>query len=364
MKKLVFAASVFLTGLFYGFTQTQNSENDPSWRVLEQAEVQFDYGNYGEALRLANRALDLRKDEGNYEYTTIDVAISPAQVKRAGSEFDKVIPVLEERGQKEALKIISKYLNLYGKNFFEDDVRQLANWLKERTVYPEADFLIGKIYRTEGEYKTAYSFYNKALEEKEYLDIADVEYNILYAMAELAKQKDDTESYEKTLLLILDSDDFFKNKTLHESILRTINTDKQKNVDRLFLLYRADSKYSIKALYELSKLYQKKGLKTESLKYLALGTIEAFTHLEEVLEERNSRFKYTTYENFLKECGKYSEILSWAQKNQIWTMMVDFADAVAGSGKLVFAQTLYVSMANGMPDAYYKKLAESRINVN
>lgn len=361
MKKFLSSFTLFLIFMMAPLFALQNDSKKPSWKILEQAQFCFDSGNYGEALRLSNLALNMHKNEIDSEYNILDIAVSPAQVKHAGDEFVNVLSVLEERESKEAISIINKYLALHGKIFFNDDIKIMLDWLKKKNVYPEADFLVGKIYQIEGEYDTAYKFYTKALDEGDYLDIPDEKYEILYSMAALLKQKKDYDSYEKTLLLIMDSDEYFKNELLQNALLRTIDTDEVRNVDRLFLLYRADAKYSLKAISELSTLYESKGEDVTALKYTALGTIESFTRMIETIKERDHHFSYTSYEDFLKECGKYPEILDWAQKNNIWQMMFLFADRVAKRGKLVFAQNLYIAMASGMPDSYYKQLASSRI---
>ncbi|MGI5069693.1 hypothetical protein HRO26_00865 [Treponema pectinovorum] len=329
----------------------------PSWKILEQAQVQFDSGNYGEALKLSNSALNTRKSEIAEEYKTLDIALTPAQVRRVGVEFNKVLEVLKEREQKKAIFIITKYLNLYGETKFKDDVHVMLEWLKNKDSYPEANYLIGKIYNLEGEYDVALDFYKKSYLEKEYLDIPDVEYDILYSMAFLFKLKNDEESFEKTLLLILSGDKAFNDELLKSSILRTINSDKAENVDRLFFLYRATANNSFKALYELGNLYENRGDERQALFCSALGSLEAFTHILSIIQERDSHFNYTTYKAFLEECSKYEEIVNWGTKNNIWETFFIFTNRSAKQGNILFAKKMYSVLETSIPDDYYKKLA-------
>ena len=173
MKKFLSPFTLFLIFMMGPLFALQNDSKKPSWKILEQAQFCFDSGNYGEALRLSNLALNMHKNEIDSEYNILDIAVSPAQVKHAGDEFVNVLSVLEERESKEAISIINKYLALHGKIFFNDDIKIMLDWLKKKNVYPEADFLVGKIYQIEGEYDTAYKFYTKALDEGDYLDIPD-----------------------------------------------------------------------------------------------------------------------------------------------------------------------------------------------
>lgn len=337
--------------------------SEQSWRILEQAQVQFDSGNYGEALRLADKASSLRRTEAYEEYTAIDTAISSAEVKRAGDNIDNVVPVLKRRDQKTAVDIIEKYLSLFGKSRYDGNIHNLLEWIKNKAVYPEADYLVGKIYQLEGEYKTALSFYTKAYSERDYLDVGDSQYEILYSMAFLSKLTNDEDSAEKMLLLILDNDDAFKNNLLKSSMLRTVRADRAENVDRFFLLYRASSKFSLRALHELGLLYSARNDKENAMFCFALGSVEAMTHVIDVIKDRESSFQYTSLSAFLSECGKHEDILRWADQNSVWEMMYLFADSASSDGFKKFSSEFFSVMSSSMPDRYFKEMS-ARIALN
>lgn len=359
MKKKLFY--IFIIFFFIGFSSFSQDQTLSSWKILENAQLKFDSGNYGESLNLANKALNQRKYEVNSEYNILDIAITPAQVRRAGEDIKEVLNVLVEREQKDAVSVIEKYLKLYGKDFFDNNIHNLVNWLKNKAVYPEADYLIGQIYQMEGEFNTAVNFYNKAYSEKEYLDIPDIEFDILYSLAYLYKINDDLDKFEKTLLLILDDDSYFKNELLKSSVLRNIDLDRAENVDRLFYLYRAESKYSLKALYELSFIYESRDDEDKALVCSALAAIEAFTHIFNTIIEHDSRFVYTDLKMFLVECSKYEEIVNWGRNNNVWESFYLFAERAGKHGKLVFAQELYLVLSQSIPDEYYRALCAKRI---
>ena len=146
-----------------------------SWRIFQEAQFAFDRNRYSEAMNLTNQAKANRVAESDYEVYILNVALSPLAVRRSGDSFDAVLEVLKERDQTEAINIIQKYLDLYGESSFNYSVAKMQAWVKEKRVYPEADFLIGKIYRIEGEYKTALDFYEKARLESKFLDIPEQE---------------------------------------------------------------------------------------------------------------------------------------------------------------------------------------------
>ena len=358
MKKRIILPVCLFVFIFQIFAV---SYSEKSWRILEQAQVCFDSKNYSDAFQYANQALSCRKEEAKIEYDVLDKGISPAQVRKAGKEFASVLQVLKEREQKEAVSLIEKYLKLYGEAFFNDDVHNMLEWLKNRGVYPEADYLIGKIYQLEGEYSVARTYFERAYSEKKYLDIADTQYEILYSMAFLAKNYENDDSLEKILLLILDSDEIFKNDLLKKSVLRTIKVNKTETVDRLFSLYRGKSKYSLNALAELADLYEKQENDEKSAGISAIAAIEAFTHIHDALCERNSQFKYTTLKNFFAECSDYDEILDWAGEHNIWNLFYKLAERTEKLGLTEFASSLY-SAVTAVPDEYYRILAGKKLN--
>ncbi len=363
---------------------------DYSWRILENANVAFDTARYGEAMDLANRAKDSRRAEIEWETYVLESALSPLAVRRAGDEFKEVLKVLNERDEKDAVALVNRYLKLHGESFFNESVSRMVEWVKSKIVYPEADFLIGKIYQLEGEYPMAYTFYEKARREREFLDIPDMQYEILYAMVNLARESGNSkdyeqslrmvldsdgkilgagrassysasEDYEQALLLILDSDSKYKDDVFKSAFLRILDANKSSDVDRFFLLFRADVVGSLSALYELGNVYQSRGKEEQALECSALGSIEAFTHIHETLSERDTDYKFESFADFLSMCGRYNDILEWGEQNHVWELMFQMADRLERRGKSTIAQSFFEKMAKSMPVEYWRAEAASRL---
>jgi len=351
-----FALSVFARA-------PQKPKDEFAYCILEDAIVAFDMGDYGNAMKYANQAKDARRAESEYETYVLENALTPRAVRRAGTVFADVLPVLEERDEREAVAIINLYLKRYGKEYFNNNVNEMVSWIKAKAVYPEADFLIGKIYQLEGEHSVALEFYERARKESPYLDIPAESFDILYTMANLAKQQMKNEPFEQMLLLILDNDSNFKDKTFLSALLRTIDFDSVKHVDRFFMLFRANPNHSLEALYELGLIYERRGESEKALECAALGTIEALTHMLSAISERDAEFKYKDFPTFLRTVVRYSDIVEWGSDIHVWDMMFQFAERVEKRGKYVFASTLYTYMADAMPDTYWKQEAKNRLKI-
>lgn len=332
-----------------------------SWRILEQAQVFYDNGKFGEALNLAIKAKENRQRESSYEFDILEKALTPRQVTRVGTHFDDVLVVLKERDEAEAVSIINYYLDLHGSAYFDESVSSLAEWIKNKGVYPEADYLIGKIYQLEGEYATAEKYYESAFKNSSFLDIPEQKTDILYSQAALARDMNKTDDYEKYLILIISRDPHFEDRVLLDSFLRTIKADRKENVDRFFLLYRSESKMTLNALYEITELYERQKQTERSLECACLGAVEGFTHMHEALLERDSDYKYGKFEDFLIECTKYPDIAKWASDNHVWEFFFLMADKAGNSGSLVFASKMFSTLSNACPDRYWSSKAGNRL---
>lgn len=362
MKKIFLFSCILIFSLLCGGAAPKKvSVENMSWRLLEKAYVLYDNADFGEALDMATKAKESRAQESNYEFTVLDKATNPKQVMRVGAHFEDVIKILQERDEIEAVAIIKKYIELHGTAFFNESIRNLITWLKEKSVYPEADYLIGKIYQLEGEYVIADKYYQDAYRNSKFLDIPDEKFDILYSMAKLAKEGKDIEKYENVLTLILSHNEGFSNKVLLDAMVRLVKTDKAENVDRFFVLFRSDCDLTLNALYQIISVYEGQEAKELVLKCVCLGTIEAFTHLNNCLVERDSDYKYTTFENFLTECGKYPEIVEWCSNNYVWELFNLLGQKSIDNNCLIFGRKVFYELSKNCPDEYWRNSAHYKL---
>jgi tetratricopeptide (TPR) repeat protein len=364
MNRFILLRVCFFLICSIGMAQTPKrpESSQLSWRILEKANVAFDADDYGTALKLADTAKYNRSAEIKWESYVLGRALTPAAVRRAGDSFDAVLTVLRDRDETTAIELISSYQKRFGTAYFDNSIAKMVSWIKSRTVYPEADYLIGRIYRIEGEYDLAASFYEQARLNSAYLDVPDERYDILYAIADLAYDKNDMKSYESSLLLIIASDPSYTDHAYLNALMRTIRSPQRGSVDKFFILFRSDSDYAIKALFQISSFYQLHGKEDDALQCEALGVVHAVTHILATIRERDPLYQYTNIESFLKKTGSYDDIVSWGQENKIWELFVTFADSCNRSGNSSFALQLFTVLSTSLPDPYWKQVSANRLN--
>lgn len=360
MKKIILSLFLIFVSLsvFSQVVPKKPESDELSWRILQAAQFAFDRGEFSKAMNLANKAKANRVAESDYEVYILDVALSPLAVRRAGDDFDAVLEVLKERDQIEAISIINRYLELYGTKFFGYSVQRMASWVQEKQVYPEADFLIGKIYRLEGEYKTAIDFYEKARSKSSFLDIPDQLYDILYEMADLIRLGNNNEEYKKALLLILDNDPSYKDIVLRRAMLKIIDANKPSNVDRFFDLFRASSPKTLNALYNISVIFEEEGEVENSLFASALGSVESFSHILDSISGRDTGFEFTTLADFFQKISEYEDIRIWCEQNHFWENLINFCRKICIRGDILYGNAMLEVISENSPDPYTRSAAK------
>lgn len=342
-------------------TPPRPSVDEAAWRILEKAEVAFDNGKYDEALRYSNLAKINHKKEIDWQLYVFNRSTTPAAVRHAGDELRDVLEILKERDEYICVQLIENYIDLYGINFFDNSIRKMIEWVGASVVYPEADYLLGKIFQLEGEFELAKEYYESARKNAAFLDIPDTIYEILYSMAELAVTSQDEEEYEQVLLYILSENKYFNDELFVKSVFRTIDSEKKDSFNRVFNLYRGNCDFTLKALYYLMNLEKRRGNNDKALRCAAVASISIFSHIFDSVSSRDSEFKYSTFGKFLTDFSEYEDIVSWCDNNFVWEFFFNFVLLSENRGAVKFALSGFETIRDYCPKTYWQKEAENHL---
>ena len=217
MKKTILTA-IFLICSLNVFAQ--NNLNSKSVNSFRNAQAAFESQEYGKALKYAEDAILYKKEQLKADYDAISTSMMARDVKKAGDEITSIIPVLKERDEYEVINLINYYNS---KGNFNNSITKVLEYIKNQEEYPEAQKLIGDIYKIEGEYAFAEQYYLKALENASVLDIPDERYEIIYLLADLSRLCGDYDTMEIRLLNIIGKDQNVQNM-FHFRFLRLFFT--------------------------------------------------------------------------------------------------------------------------------------------
>lgn len=363
MKKRLLIILFFLSSLNL-FSQIQkNFDYVYNYeRILEDAQIAYEENDYGKALNLAEKSKQSKKNHSEYEISVLENSLKSSDVKKKGDSIENILEVLLEREDYDAINIIKRNLKKYGESFFNNSKQQLLTFIKRNSVFPEADFLIGKIYCLEGEYELSYNCLLTSYKNAEFLDIYDERYDILYELANISKILKKNDKYEEYLLLILTQSFEFKDNSFCASIKKTVESSKTDCMEKFFSHYRCTNYNLLNAYFDLTEYYQEQRQYEKALKTCEFGVITAYTKFVNVLKKRNPEFEISSISDVFKEVQNYSDIIEWGKENNIWKGFYTLADLSYINNNLIFSMQLFNILKDYEPEVYWKNKAEIRLS--
>ena len=372
-RSLILLAVSLVGGMLPVFSQSslvvRKPTGDDYWYILKEAQDAYDFGDYGNCVALAEKAKTKRKDQIKWEQYTLDQSQRLALIRSAGDELKNVTRAMEDAKQKNALSIVNHYLETYGSEKFKGSFSSLLKFINQNNSYPEADYLIGRVYKLEGEPTLAAVYMKRAYEASDLLSVPEIRYDILYDMADMSEHNDE---YEKYLMDILADDSMYTRTTFMNSMEKVIAGKDKASVERFFMLYRNQSAHSLEALRRLALYYQELALNAQddntassfmskSLKCCALGTIVAVTRIQDVLEDRQTEYKYTSLSDLFRIASIYPDIVNWGNEKTVWEMFYNLADTAQKMGYTAFSGELFNVLSKSIPEPYWQDKAALRV---
>ncbi len=354
MKKLIFIFVVSVIS-FYLFAAEKVTKVDESVEAYRKAIEAMDAQDYGKALKYSEDAILYRKQRIENQINKLKNSLSAKRVQAAGDHLDPVLNVLNNRKEYETAAIIEYYIKKKGKDYFEDSVTKLLEYLEDSKDFPEAHKIIGDIYKLEGEYTYAEEYYMMALNRSDVLDIPDEKYEILYMLADISRLEGDFSKMETRLLNILAEDNNYRDSALKRSMKGTISANKKDSMEKFFNLYRADSYNCIDAYNQLAEYYHNASKLDKALDFASLAVITSFSRIIDILYSRNSVYEYENLEGFMQEAALYDDVIEWASRNSAWKSFNILASYSTEAGYTVFSQTLLRVLARYTPETYWQR---------
>ncbi len=162
---------------------------------------------------------------------------------------------------------------------WSDAIQLLREALSKRSIYPEADWYLGRVYFATGELSSARQHFEAALADADFLRFPEDRYQILYDLDSLLAVQPGRENTLRRINLLRDSILLTKleeRRTLPDELRSLGDRDRQLflnaflepyvgrleerryALDRLLFLYRRDPDYTLEALTRLAQLWTEK----------------------------------------------------------------------------------------------------------
>ena len=356
MKRITLVL-ILLFSSIYCFAQ--HGLNSKSSIALRNAQSCFEAKEYGKALKYAEDAILYRKELVTADYDMIQTSLASREVQKAGDNIDNIVTVLRSRDEYECADIILYYNS---KDNFEGSIKKLLAYIKNHEQYPEAQKLMGDIYKLEGEYTFAEQYYLMALNNANSLDVPDERYEIIYLLADLSRLNKDYDTMEIRLLNIIGKEQNERNKILTKSIKNTVSKNNSAAIEKFFQMYRADNYFSLRAYLELADYYQSINEYEKAFDYSSLAVITGFSKVYNVIAKRELDFSYTDIASFLDIIPFHSDILKWGSDNGLWQSFNLFCTICGQNGYDKFSEELLKILAFHAPQKYWQEDAVLRLD--
>ena len=269
---------------------------------------------------------------------TLDAVIASSFMTKTGSDINVVLSELRERNNTDAIRIINQLLERFGIEYFDFSIYKLNEHVKKNTAYPEADFLLGKLYMREGEYELSEQFYTSAYEHRLYLDVSDVQFDILYDLAELYALTGNNEKYESVLLILAAEDTNYKAGGYSAFITAVRGAiERGAGADKFFLLYRNNNYRTLYVWLLLTRYYFSLNLTDKAFDTALLFCLTALSRTDDIIKSRESDYSYSDLNTALKKIKTYSDIEKWAAEHKVWEGFYLLGRIAAQKGYSAFA---------------------------
>ncbi len=349
----------------FGLSAAVAAQDAPVWLQLDRARTAYSRGEYGDALRLTETARAAKHEITARRIAVLEAAFAPGEVKRAGDDLSAIRPILAERGEKEALDTLDALARTRGAAESGKSASKLIAWLKRSDVFPEADFLEGLVHDAEGETAIALKLYLTAWENRDFLDIPDQRYDILYRMAESSLGLGDADTAEKDYLQILSDDPVYGTPDRPSPTLVAMKNTlvESKDTAKFIRLYRHENRTAFRAAARLSVLYLDDNANPErALNLTVLTATMAVSSLDRVLKTRRLQWDGSTLESLARAFSGNRELSAWSASEGLWDPFLSLSRTLVAAGNRPQALSLLSDLALHCPDPAVARKATGLIN--
>ncbi|MDR0403657.1 MAG: hypothetical protein LBH35_08735 [Treponema sp.] len=345
--RLCFAAA-FCFAAASGFAQN----SDPSWLILERGKRFFREGEYGEALKCFEGARRERENKYARHEQDLITVLSLHAVRRLGDDLGLVETYIQKEFRAAAATALNELYYRFPRASLKNSAAKALESLGSLKKFPEAEYWIGEVYRSEGEYGIALAQYRKAYDQKELVEESGFGLDILYKMADISALRRDYIGMENHLNEILKTDDSWNEENLARSAM--VNSAANNGIDRFLVLYRSDRAELEKAHRLLGLYYYASNRQNRAVEHLLFSFLVQNTVIIESLKKQRYDYSFTTLAALLRDIAESGRdtrrnIEQYMTDSEYYRVLYYLGNAFYGSGRSAAARGIWSFLANSGP---------------
>lgn len=276
----------------------------------------------------------------------VQEAGSAGSAANEGSAAVSPAPGEVERGEEDPSGQPGWLLLAKGRRAFDEKDYGIAlryfRWAKsQRSVYPEADFWIGEVYRVEQELTLALEQYLRAYEDRNALRIPAQQYEILYQVADLYEALERYAAYEETLMRIVETvprDEAALPVPLDQAMYRALVDH---GPDKVLELYRVHNTGAMRARYRLGVFLYRTGRNAEGVRELLQSTMMCLTTVLNHLFAKDPEYVYGGVRRTLEDAQSHPSLVEYIVESDLFGQLYYLATALYAGGMSDLAEPLW-----------------------
>lgn len=355
---------------------------EPAWLSLERGKRSFEAKRFGEALIAFDQAIEARRVTFSWAAERLAKAIEAPEAKKAKGSISRAMAAFAEvdfiRGEYEALvaksggsaqallaSLKAQRISDNFSNFIDaqravleyrpaeslrDSIPALSLAITQLSRYPEAEYWKGRVFEVEGELVLAEMQFERALAQRDSLDVADVGVSILYAMARLYETRADWVAWENVMRRISSGDVGFKgdakgpqpvDRALGDAMSAAL---KEMGFDRFMTLYRLEPTYALDAYESLASFCIENG-RPDALLNAAIAVNMTLTRAIAIAKLKEREFSWKGLDDLYARAAKSEELERFLRENPVERLLVILADALYAEGARRSATSIWDAVA-------------------
>ena len=191
---------------------------------------------------------------------------------------------------------------------------------KEGRFYPEAEILIGDVFRAESNIELAERQYEKALKNSRQLYVLNDKYRILYKLADIRSDRK-PEEYEQTLQQILEDDELYIRAVTTDLGTKMVTMLLDEGLDKLLVLYRLESYHSLRAHSELGRLYSEQGKWEKAVLHFIFSVVTIFSRCIEEYKIYDPEYIFEDADVLFNSTKRYAAIQEYINETSLFRNM-------------------------------------------
>ncbi|MDR2740890.1 MAG: hypothetical protein LBB98_01885 [Treponema sp.] len=317
----------------------------PYWFIMEQGKRYFRNGDYGNALIAFEDARNQRRAMYTRMEQDMIAVLSIAEVRRFGDALDLVERYIDERGWIDAARALEELYYRVPRERLNNSAKSVLEEFVRLKAYPEAEYWIGETYRMEGELGIALKQFQKAYEQRSFLETPGFETEILYKIADIYRIRQEYTLMEQSLLEILKQDSLWSQDSgafVRSAMTRTVEND---GIDRFLTLYRYNNPATLQAHRLLGFYYGSSGRHSRAAEHLVFAFLIQNSILIDEMLRLQYGYTFTTLDDLLDGVMRRPALASYFEGTGYYKIMYYLGVDLYGNGRLNAARRFWDACA-------------------